>query len=111
MDARIPAQGSSRGRGGQMVTFYQHFRYEIFNVLLDQIITKLNNRFAELRNKMGDDWLNYSMLCNIEREIFAKVVDDDDAIIYRFQSYKTREGILPPRSSKCSTFYNVSCFT
>ncbi|XP_037424497.1 uncharacterized protein LOC119289236 isoform X1 [Triticum dicoccoides] len=211
----IPARGRSRGRGGQMVTFYQRFRYEIFNVLLDQIITELNNRFAErstqllrciacldprnsfanfdedklvqlaqmyaddfsiyeisfvlrnqlenfiadvradpsfvscndlgslavkmvqtdrhivfplvyrlielalilpvatasverafsamsiikteLRNKMGDDWLNYSMVCNIEQEIFAKV--DDDAIIYRFQDYRFRKGTLPRRSS------------
>ena len=46
---------------------------------------------------MGDDWLNYSMVCNIEREIFAKV--DDDAIIYRFQDYRFRKGTLPPRSS------------
>ncbi|XP_044321404.1 uncharacterized protein [Triticum aestivum] len=215
MDDTIPARGRSRGRGGQMVTFYQRFRYEIFNVLLDQIITELNNRFAErstqllrciacldprnsfanfdedklvqlaemyaddfsiyeisfvlrnqlenfiadvradssfvscndlgslavkmvrtdrhmvfplvyhlieltlilpvatasverafsamsiikteLRNKMGDDWLNFSMVCNIEREIFAKV--DDDAIIYRFQSYRCRKGTLPRRSS------------
>ncbi|XP_044360686.1 uncharacterized protein [Triticum aestivum] len=52
---------------------------------------------TELRNKMGDDWLNYSMVCNIEREIFAKV--DDDAIIYRFQDYRFRKGTLPRRSS------------
>uniref|UniRef100_A0A8R7V0Q9 DUF4371 domain-containing protein n=1 Tax=Triticum urartu TaxID=4572 RepID=A0A8R7V0Q9_TRIUA len=215
MDDTIPARGRSRGRGGQMLTFYQRFRYEIFNVLLDQIIIELNNRFAErstqllrciacldprssfanfdedkliqlaqmyvddfsiyeisfvlrnqlenfiadvraypsfvscndlgslavkmvqtdrhivlplvyrlielalilpvatasverafsaisiikteLRNKMGDDWLNYSMVCNIEREIFAKV--DDDAIIYRFQDYRFRKGTLPRRSS------------
>ena len=64
---------------------------------------------TELRNKMGDDWLNYSMVCNIEREIFAKV--DDDAIIYRFQSYRSRKGTLPRRSSKFSTLYNVNCFT
>uniref|UniRef100_A0A453H726 Uncharacterized protein n=1 Tax=Aegilops tauschii subsp. strangulata TaxID=200361 RepID=A0A453H726_AEGTS len=62
---------------------------------------------TELRNKMGDDWLNYSMVCNIEREIFAKV--DDDAIIYRFQAYRFRKGTLPPRSSKFSTLYNDNC--
>ena len=47
MDDTIPARGRSRGRGGQMVTYYHRFRYEIFNVLHDQIITELNNRFAE----------------------------------------------------------------
>ena len=64
---------------------------------------------TELRNKMGDDWLNYSMVCNIEREIFAKVYDY--AIIYRFQAYRLRKGTLPRRSSKFSTLYNVNCFT
>ena len=64
---------------------------------------------TELRNKMGDDWLNYSIVCNIERETFAKV--DDDTIIYRFQSYRSRKGILPRRSSKFPNLYNVNCFT
>ena len=63
---------------------------------------------TELRNKMGDDWLNCPMVCNIEREIFAKV--DDDAIIYHFQDYRFRKGTLPRRSSKFSTLYNVNCF-
>lgn len=47
MDDTIPARGRSRGRGSTMVTYYHRFRYEIFNVVHDQIIVELNNRFAE----------------------------------------------------------------
>lgn len=36
-----------RGRGSQLVTYYDHFHLEIFNVALDQIIVELNNHFAK----------------------------------------------------------------
>jgi len=29
------------------VTYYHHLRYEIFNMVYDHIIVKINNRFAE----------------------------------------------------------------
>jgi len=41
------ARGRSRGRGGQLVTYQHHFHHEIFNVVLDQLIVELNNRFGE----------------------------------------------------------------
>jgi hypothetical protein len=47
MDDTIPARGRSRGRGSTMVTYYHRFRYEIFNVVHDQIIVEMNNRFAK----------------------------------------------------------------
>uniref|UniRef100_A0A8I6Y8A0 TTF-type domain-containing protein n=1 Tax=Hordeum vulgare subsp. vulgare TaxID=112509 RepID=A0A8I6Y8A0_HORVV len=47
MEDKIPARGRSRGRGSHMVTCYDHFHHEIFNVVLDQIIVEFNNRFAE----------------------------------------------------------------
>nr|XP_051184594.1 uncharacterized protein LOC127298782 [Lolium perenne] len=213
MDDTIPARGRSRGRGSTMVTYYHRFRYEIFNVVHDQIIVELNNRFAEkstqllrciacldpknsfanfdedklvelaamyaddfsiyeisfvlrnqletfiadlrgdpdflschdlgnlavkmvqtdrhttfalvyrlielalilpvattsverafsamniikteLRNKMGGDWMNYNMVCYIERDVFHSINDDD--ILYHFQGYSSRRGILPCR--------------
>jgi hypothetical protein len=221
MDDTIPARGRSRGRGSTMVTYYHRFRYEIFNVVHDQIIVELNNRFAEkstqllrciacldpknsfanfdedklvelaamyaddfsiyeisfvlrnqletfiadvrgdpdflschdlgnlavkmvqtdrhtifplvyrlielalilpvamtsverafsatniikteLRNKMGDDWMNYNMVCYIERDVFHSINDDD--ILYRFQGYSSRRGILPRRFGKFSYLY------
>lgn len=45
---------------------------------------------------MRDDWLNYRMVCYIERDLFEST--DDDAIIYHFQSYRSHKGLLPRRS-------------
>jgi hypothetical protein len=221
MDDTIPPRGRSRGRGSTMVTYYHRFRYEIFNVVHDQIIVEMNNRFAEkstqllrciacldpknsfanfdedklvelaemyagdfsiyeisfvlrnqletfiadvrgdsdfvschdlgnlavkmvqtgrhtvfplvyrlielalilpvatasverafsamniikteLRNRMNDDWMNYNMVCYIERDVFHSINDDD--ILYRFQAYKSRRGILPRRFGKFSYLY------
>ena len=58
---------------------------------------------TELRNKMGDDWLNYNMMCYIERDVFASI--DDDDIVYRFQSYRSRKGLLLRRSGKFLDLY------
>ncbi|WVZ70665.1 hypothetical protein U9M48_019309 [Paspalum notatum var. saurae] len=43
---------------------------------------------TELRNKMGDEWLNHRMVCYIERGVFASITNDD--IVNRFQELKTR---------------------
>jgi hypothetical protein len=55
---------------------------------------------TELRNKMGNDWLNHRMISYIEREIFASIEDDD--ILYHWQDLKNRLQKLPPRCSKSS---------
>ena len=47
MGDTVTVRGRSRGRGGQQVTYHHHFKNEIFNVVHDQIIVELNNRFAE----------------------------------------------------------------
>jgi hypothetical protein len=47
MDGKIPARGRSRGHGSQLVTYYDHFHHDIFNMVLDQIIVEFNYRFAE----------------------------------------------------------------
>ena len=47
MEENVTVRGRSRGRGGQQVTYYHHFKNEIFNVVHDQVIVELNNRFAE----------------------------------------------------------------
>lgn len=47
MEDTRTSNGRSRTWGGQLVTYYHYFRNEIFNVLHDQIIVELNNRFSE----------------------------------------------------------------
>ncbi|XP_074271276.1 uncharacterized protein LOC141595204 [Silene latifolia] len=49
----------------------------------------------KLRNSMGDQLLNDSLVTFIERDFFSRV--DNDDIIDRFQGKKTRSGLLPPR--------------
>ena len=46
MDTTV-VRGRSRGRGGNQVTYQHHFHHEIYNVVLDQLIVELNNRFGE----------------------------------------------------------------
>lgn len=46
----------------------------------------------KLRNSMGDQLLNDSLVTFIERNLFAKVSDND--VLERFQSMKTRRMLL-----------------
>lgn len=46
------ARGRSRGRGGQLITYYHHLKHEIFNVVLDQFIVELKNRFGERSTRL-----------------------------------------------------------
>jgi hypothetical protein len=47
MDDTITVQGRSRGHGGQLMTYYHHFKNEIFIVVYDQVIVELKIRFIE----------------------------------------------------------------
>ena len=49
---------------------------------------------TEFRNKMWNDWLNHWMTCYIERDVFARIKDED--ILHHFQELKTRLIKLPP---------------
>ena len=51
---------------------------------------------TELRNRMNDDWMDNSMVCYIERDIFATI--KDDIILRTFQSYRNRRMQLPKSS-------------
>ncbi|XP_021810541.1 zinc finger MYM-type protein 1-like [Prunus avium] len=45
-----------------------------------------------LRNRMGDQWLNDSLIVYIERDVFACI--DNETIMQRFQNMKTHRGQL-----------------
>ena len=70
-----------------MITYYHYFRYKLFNVVHDQIITELNNRIAE-RSTQLLRWIS----CHDRRNLFAnfgeeKLVElaklyDDDLCTY-----------------------------
>ncbi|KAL9665486.1 hypothetical protein QQ045_020906 [Rhodiola kirilowii] len=42
----------------------------------------------DLRNKMGDEWLNDSLVVFVERGVFATI--ENESILNRFQSLETR---------------------
>ncbi|KAK4722628.1 hypothetical protein R3W88_012861 [Solanum pinnatisectum] len=46
----------------------------------------------EVRNSIGNQYLNDCLVCYIERDVFRNV--SNDVIIYRFQNMKTRRGQL-----------------
>jgi hypothetical protein len=43
---------------------------------------------SRLRNRMGDKWMNDSLVVYIEKDIFDKI--DNEVIMKRFQNIKTR---------------------
>jgi hypothetical protein len=43
---------------------------------LERVFSALNIIKTDLRNKMGDEWLNDLMICYTEKEIFRKIVNE-----------------------------------
>ena len=60
---------------------------------------------------MNDDWMNHSMLCYIERDIFTSI--NDDKILDCFQSMRSRKKQIPHLASGklflVNTVVYVSC--
>jgi hypothetical protein len=48
---------------------------------------------TDLRNKMNGDWMNHSMLCYIERDIFVSI--EDDKILDCFQNLRSLKKQIP----------------
>ena len=60
---------------------------------VERVFSAMHIIKTDLRNKIGDDWLNNLMICYVEKEIFTKI--DDKKIMLRFHSYNDRRGHLP----------------
>ncbi|KAK1410977.1 hypothetical protein QVD17_37520 [Tagetes erecta] len=57
---------------------------------VERCFSKLKLVKTDLRNRMGDDFLNGALVCTVEKEIFDKVTDED--VMIRFQAMKERRG-------------------
>ena len=68
---------------------------------VERVFSAMNIVKTDLRNKIGDDWLNDLMICYVEKEIFAKT--DDKQIMLRFHAYGNRRGHLPRKFHLAST--------
>ncbi|XP_039119636.1 zinc finger MYM-type protein 1-like, partial [Dioscorea cayenensis subsp. rotundata] len=63
---------------------------------VERVFSVMNIVKTDLRNKMGDEWMNDSLVVYIECEVFATI--DNEAILQRFQKMQTRRMQLPPLS-------------
>ncbi|KAH7679456.1 Ribonuclease H-like protein [Dioscorea alata] len=68
---------------------------------VERAFSAMNVVKTDLRNKMGDEWMNDSMIVYIEKEIFATI--DNETILQCFQKIQTRRIQLPPLSSMRGT--------
>jgi len=55
---------------------------------VERVFSAMHIIKSRLRNRMGDKWMNDSLVVYIEKDIFDKI--DNEAIIKRFQNMKTR---------------------
>jgi len=60
---------------------------------VERIFSAMSIVKTDLRNKMGDEWLNDLMICYTEKEIFRSI--KNDKIIKRFEDMKDRRMIVP----------------
>ncbi|XP_062114586.1 uncharacterized protein LOC133825690 [Humulus lupulus] len=59
---------------------------------VERAFSAMNIVKNQMRNKMGDEWLNDSLTVYLEKDIFNTI--DNETIIHRFQNMKTRRGQL-----------------
>jgi len=75
---------------------------------VERAFSAMNIIKTERRNKMNDDWLNSSMICFIERDLFASI--EDEKILKRFQGLRNRKMNLPNEGSRCVLFTCINLF-
>ena len=66
---------------------------------VEKVFSAMKAVKTDLRNRMGDEWLNDSLVVSIEKEIFDSI--DNELILNRFQNMDSRRNQLS-RSTKHS---------
>ncbi|KAK9049900.1 hypothetical protein SSX86_031131 [Deinandra increscens subsp. villosa] len=57
---------------------------------VERCFSKMKLIKTDLRNRMGEEYLNNALLCAVEKESFLKVKEED--VMARFQAFKNRRG-------------------
>ncbi|XP_021991283.1 uncharacterized protein LOC110888047 [Helianthus annuus] len=57
---------------------------------VERCFSKLKLIKIDLRNRMGEEYLNNALICVVEKETFYKVKEED--VMSRFQAFKNRRG-------------------
>lgn len=72
----------------------------VATVFVERVFSVINIVKTDLRNQMGDEWMNDSLVVYIEKEIFTKI--DNDVILHRFQNMASSRIQLPSYSRMIS---------
>ncbi|KAJ0495031.1 putative HAT dimerization domain, ribonuclease H-like superfamily [Helianthus annuus] len=59
---------------------------------VERCFSKMKLIKTDLRNRMGDEYLNNDLICAVEKECFCKVKEED--VMARFPAFKNRRGEL-----------------
>ncbi|RLM91633.1 hypothetical protein C2845_PM08G14540 [Panicum miliaceum] len=62
---------------------------------LERVFSAMSLIKTNLRNKMGDEWLNDLMICYVEKEIFRSI--SNEKIIEQFEAMKKRRMLVPQK--------------
>jgi len=63
---------------------------------VERVFSAMSLIKTDLRNKMGDEWLNDLMICYVEKEIFRSITNKK--IIQRFEAMKKRRMLLTQKN-------------
>ncbi|XP_042400852.1 uncharacterized protein LOC121990857 [Zingiber officinale] len=63
---------------------------------VERVFSAMKTIKTDLRNRMGDEWMNDSLVVYIEKDIFSTI--ENEQILQRFQKMKSRRMQLPPLS-------------
>jgi len=73
---------------------------------VERVFSAMSIIKTDLRNKMGDEWLNDLMICYTEKEIFRSI--SNEKIMKRFEEMKERRMLIPQKIVVC--FITISFF-
>ncbi|WVZ85931.1 hypothetical protein U9M48_032788 [Paspalum notatum var. saurae] len=62
---------------------------------IERVYSAMSIIKTDLRNKMGDEWLNDLMICYTEKEIFRSI--SNEKIMKRFEEMKERRMLIPEK--------------
>ncbi|XP_042458581.1 uncharacterized protein LOC122042493 [Zingiber officinale] len=68
---------------------------------VERVFSAMKMIKTDLRNRMGDEWMNDSLVVYIEKDIFSTI--ENEQILQRFQKMKSRRMQLPPLSYPTTT--------
>jgi len=63
---------------------------------VERVFSAMSLIKTDLRNKMGDEWVNDLMICYVEKEIFRSITNEK--IIQRFEAMKKRRMLLTQKN-------------